>query len=93
MSTSVKHIHNGMRGAPQISGTAGTLIAALDALFTTGWGVTTAISVTVASGIATALLIVAVAVKYLPLLPVSLSDANIRISRSLDHHIEDAPFN
>ena len=56
MSTSVKHIHNGMRGAPQISGTAGTLIAALDALFTTGWGVTTAISVTVASGIATALL-------------------------------------
>jgi len=45
------------------------------------------------SGIATALLIVAVAVKYLPLLPISLSDTNIRISRSLDHHIEDAPFN
>jgi hypothetical protein len=45
-----------MRGAPQISGTAGTLIAALDALFTTGWGATTAVSVTVASGIATALL-------------------------------------
>lgn len=44
------------------------------------------------SGIATALLIVAVAVKYLPLLPVSLSDTHIRISRSLDHHIEDAPF-
>jgi len=56
MSTSVKHIHNGMRGAPQISGTAGTLIAALDALFTTGWGVTTAVSVNVASGIATATL-------------------------------------
>lgn len=54
MSTSVKHIHNGMRGAPQISGTAGTLIAALDALFTSGWGITTALSVTVADGIATA---------------------------------------
>lgn len=54
MSTSVKHIHNGMRGAPQISGSAGTLIAALDAFFTTGWGVTTALSVNVAGGIATA---------------------------------------
>lgn len=56
MSTSVKHIHSGMRGAPQISGTVGTLIAALDALFTTGWGATTALSVNVASGIATATL-------------------------------------
>lgn len=56
MSTSVKHIHNGMRGAPQISGSVGTLIAALDAFFTSGWGVTTAISVAVAGGIATATL-------------------------------------
>jgi len=56
MSTSVKHIQNDMRGAPQISGTAGTLIAALDALFISGWGVTTAISVSVADGIATATL-------------------------------------
>ena len=56
MSTSVKHITNTQRGAPQISGTAGTLIAALDALFTTGWGATTALSVTVSGGIATALL-------------------------------------
>lgn len=54
MSTSVKHIHNGMRGAPTINGTASTLIAALDALFVTGWGATTALSVTVAGGIATA---------------------------------------
>jgi hypothetical protein len=54
MSTSVKHIHSGMRGAPQISGTPGTLIAALDALFISGWGVTTALSVTVAGGVATA---------------------------------------
>lgn len=54
MSTSVKHIHSGMRGAPVINNTAGTLIAALDAFFLTGWGITTALSVTVASGIATA---------------------------------------
>lgn len=56
MSTSVKHIHNGMRGAPQISGSVGTLIAALDALFVSGWGPTTALSVNVAGGIATATL-------------------------------------
>jgi hypothetical protein len=56
MSTSVKHIHSGMRGAPTLNGTAGTLIAVLDAFFTTGWGVTTAVSVSVASGIATATL-------------------------------------
>jgi hypothetical protein len=56
MSTSVKHIHNGMRGAPQISGSVGTLIAALDAFFVSGWGVTTALSVNVASGVATATL-------------------------------------
>ena len=56
MPTSVKHIHSGMRGAPQISGTAGTLIAALDALFISGWGATTALSVNVAAGVATATL-------------------------------------
>lgn len=57
MSTSVKHIHNGMRGAPQVSGTPGTQIAALDAFFITGWGLTTALSVTVAGGVATAQLV------------------------------------
>lgn len=56
MSTSVKHIHNGMRGAPALSGTAGTLAAVLNALFVTGWGPTTALSVNVAGGIATATL-------------------------------------
>jgi len=40
------------------------------------------------SGIATAMLIVAVAVKYLPLLPTSLSDANIRTNRSLEHEAD-----
>lgn len=54
MSTSVKRIESTQRGAPQISGSAGTLIAALDALFVTGWGVTTALSVNVSGGIATA---------------------------------------
>jgi hypothetical protein len=57
MSTSVKHIHNGMRGAPQISGTVGAgVIPVLEALFITGWGATTAVSVSVASGTATATL-------------------------------------
>ena len=50
----VKWINNAMRGAPQISGTAGSLIAAIDAFLLTGFGVTTAQSVTVAGGIATA---------------------------------------
>lgn len=50
----VKWINNAMRGAPQISGTAGSLIAAIDAFLLTGFGVTTAQSVTVANGIATA---------------------------------------
>jgi hypothetical protein len=55
--TSVKHIHNGMRGAPQITGTVGSgYIPVLDALFVSGWGLTTALSVTVADGIATATL-------------------------------------
>lgn len=50
----VKWITNAMRGAPQISGTAGTLIGALDAFLLTGWGTATAISVTVADGVGTA---------------------------------------
>lgn len=50
----VKYINNDMRGAPQLSGTAGTLIAVLDAFLITGFGQVTALSVTVAGGIATA---------------------------------------
>lgn len=56
MSTSVKYITSEQRGSPTINGTAGTLIAALDALFTTGRGVTTALGITVSGGIATAAL-------------------------------------
>lgn len=55
ISTSVKWIRHDMRGAPEIRGNApGALIAALKALLVTGWGSTTALSVTVAAGIATA---------------------------------------
>lgn len=50
----VKYINNNMRGAPQLSGTAGTLIAVLDAFLITGFGQVTALSVTVVGGIATA---------------------------------------
>lgn len=55
MSTSVKHIHSGMRGVPTVNGVVGSgVIPVLDTFFITGWGLTTALSVTVASGIATA---------------------------------------
>lgn len=56
MAFPVKWIHSGMRGAPQLSGTAGTLIAALDAFLLNGFGQVTALSVTVSGGIATATL-------------------------------------
>lgn len=56
MAFPVKWIHSGMRGAPQVSGTAGTLIAALDAFLLNGFGQVTALSVTVSGGIATAAL-------------------------------------
>lgn len=56
MAFPVKWIHSGMRGAPQISGTDGTLIAALDAFLLNGFGQVTALSVTVSGGIATAAL-------------------------------------
>lgn len=50
----VKWITNTMRGAPQISGTAGTFIAALDAFLNTGWGSANAISVSISGGVGTA---------------------------------------
>lgn len=51
--TSVKHFHSAMPGAPVLSGTAGTLLAVLDACLVTGFGLKTADSLTVASGVAT----------------------------------------
>lgn len=50
----VHYIHSGMRGAPVLSGTRGTLIALLDAFLVTGFGQVTANSVEVAGGVATA---------------------------------------
>lgn len=54
MSTTVKHFHSAMTGAPTLSGTAGSLIAVLDACLTDGFGLKTADSVVVSGGIATA---------------------------------------
>lgn len=53
-STSVKFFHSGMSGAPQISGSLGSLIAVLDACLVNGWGLTTVDSLVVASNVATA---------------------------------------
>ena len=52
----VTYIHDQMRGAPILSGTAGALIVLLDAFLVTGWGTVTATSVSVSAGIATATL-------------------------------------
>lgn len=52
MST-VKYFHSAMTGAPTLNGTAGTLIAVLDACLVNGFGLRTVDSLTVASGIAT----------------------------------------
>lgn len=50
----VKWISSTMRGAPAISGTPGTLIAALDAFFLHGWGQVSASQIEVTGGVATA---------------------------------------
>jgi hypothetical protein len=52
--TSVKYLHSELPGAPVLNGTAGSLIAVLDAGLVTGWGLLTASSVTVSGGVATA---------------------------------------
>lgn len=54
-STSVKYFHSGMAGAPSLSGTAGTLLAVLDACLVNGFGSQTA-TISVASGVATVVL-------------------------------------
>ena len=50
----VKHFNSDMRGAPVVSGTAGTRISMLDACLINGFGATTITSLTVSGGIATA---------------------------------------
>ena len=52
--TSVKHFHSGMAGAPVLSGTAGSLIAVIDAFALTGFGLQSVSALNVAGGIATA---------------------------------------
>lgn len=52
--TTVKHFHSAMVGAPTLSGTAGSMIAVLDACLVNGFGLKAAESVTMAEGIATA---------------------------------------
>lgn len=52
--TSVKYLHSELPGAPVLNGTAGSLIAVLDACMVNGWGLLTATSVVVSGGIATA---------------------------------------
>lgn len=54
MSTTVKHFHSAMSGAPTLNGVAGSLIAVLDACLADGFGLKTADSVVVSGGIATA---------------------------------------
>lgn len=51
--SSVKIFDSNMAGAPVLSGTAGSLIAVLDACLCTGFGLKSVSSVTIASGVAT----------------------------------------
>lgn len=53
VDTSVKHFRNDMVNAPVLSGTAGALIALLDAVLVNGFDLKTASSLTVAGGVAT----------------------------------------
>lgn len=53
MSTSVKWFHSGMPGAPVLSGTAGALLAVLDACLVDGFGLGTVDSIVISGGIAT----------------------------------------
>lgn len=51
VDTSVKHAYSSMTGAPVINGTAGSLIAALDAFLVNGWGAKAVDSATISGGI------------------------------------------
>jgi hypothetical protein len=56
MTTDVKFFDGKMAGAPQISGTKGSLLAVIDACLVTGFGLKSVTSITVASGVATVVL-------------------------------------
>lgn len=51
--TTVKHFHSAMSGAPVLSGSAGALLAVLDACLVTGFGLKAAEGITVSGGVAT----------------------------------------
>lgn len=51
VDTSVKHFYSAMAGAPTVSGTAGSLIATLDACLVTGFGVKAVDSAVVSNGV------------------------------------------
>lgn len=53
VDTTVKYFHSGMAGAPTLNGTAGAMIALLDACLVNGFGSGTVDSVVIASGVAT----------------------------------------
>lgn len=53
VDTSVKFFTDDMTGAPTLTGVAGALVSLFDALLVNGWGMQTATSVVVASGVAT----------------------------------------
>lgn len=53
VDTSVKYFHSGMTGAPVLSGTAGALIAVLDACLVNGFGLKTVDSLVVTGNVAT----------------------------------------
>ena len=54
VSTSVKYFHSAMTGAPVLNGTAGSLIAVLDACLVDGFNLKAVDTLTVAGGVATA---------------------------------------
>lgn len=53
VDTSVKYCHSGMAGAPVVNGSAGSMIALLDAVLVNGFGLVTVESLTISSGVAT----------------------------------------
>ena len=56
MTTDVKFFSSSMAGAPQISGTKGSLLAVIDACLVTGFGLKSVTSITVTGGVATVVL-------------------------------------
>lgn len=54
MTTEVKYFHSAMTGAPVLSGTAGAMIAVLDACLVNGFGLKTVDTLIVSGGLATA---------------------------------------